>query len=134
MPQLLPTANTTSTIQHITTNVVTTPHSHLVHHPLVDQVCQELGGCDGDRLVVALVRALELRDDAVAQQLPKLGELCVDDADQRSVQRAEGGAGQLSLHDRLQYKGEQDAVGIEMRIENGVCDLEVSGVLLHAAG
>jgi hypothetical protein len=43
-------------------------YTHLMQHSLVDQVRQKLGCRNGDGLVVALVRALELRNNPAAQK------------------------------------------------------------------
>lgn len=59
--------------------------SHLMQNALVDQMCQELGCCNGDRLVIALVGPLELGNHSVAQQFTKLWELGVHHTDEGSI-------------------------------------------------
>ena len=71
-----------------------------MHHLLVDEVREEASRRDAHGFVVALERATELQDDALEHQLAELGELSVDDRDERGEHRGEVRGRHLGLHHR----------------------------------
>ena len=86
----------------------------LVGHLVVAEVREELGEARGDDLVAAAVRAPEADEDALQQELAVLGELGVEDGDERRVDVREPGRRELGLHERA---AEEAAAADEVELE-----------------
>ena len=76
----------------------------LVRNLLVDHVSNETDAGGAPGLVVPLEASLEIEDEPLQEELPDVGELCVDDGGQGGVDVSEGRGGGLGLNDTLAEK------------------------------
>mmetsp|Transcript_31091 Transcript_31091/g.65530 ORF Transcript_31091/g.65530 Transcript_31091/m.65530 type:complete len:434 (-) Transcript_31091:286-1587(-) len=95
----------------------------LVRNLLVDEVRDKLGEALAHDLVVALVRAEELAEHALEQQLAHLGHLRVDHGEERGVDMREARRRHLRLHQRAdQQRAASDDVLLE-EVDDDVLDV-----------